>query len=407
MQMFSQGVDQAEIQQQLNAMFRICAVIWAALFVIASFVLKAEILHYLFPFWGYKASPWVHGRMGIGFDFCSILAVYLNLLVASIFGIVAALSTTPRIRRSALLLCLLTWSYFIFDRARNTMLVLVIPTLLCWIFLRLRGRMWLKVLLLLASFLAVNSWMKFVIANRTDMNIVMAFNQKGLDLARQKDIHNEGLNMFEELCWINKFMEDGIFPANWGAGYFSEIVNPIPRALWPGKPTIGLDYAIARGHAQADDTQGGVNTTIATGLIGQGVINFGGLLGPAAAALLMSMWAALLARLDLNIHALGRLPLYALGLILTFNMGRDITLIILYPFAFGALAVWWMDRSDRQPAHRTARTAGSTAEPPPRNATSRPPSLFVRRDVAPGFAGRKSPPMRTFARRLNQTRELP
>jgi len=30
-------------------------------------------------------------------------------------------------------------------------------------------------------------------------------------------------------------------------------------------------------------------------------------------------------------------------LILTFNMGRDITLIILYPFAFGVLAVWCLD----------------------------------------------------------------
>ena len=48
---------------------------------------------------------------------------------------------------------------------------------------------------------------------------------------------------------------------------------------------------------------------------------------------------AVLARLDLNVQALGRLPLYSLGLILTFNLGRDITLLNLYPFVFGLLAV--------------------------------------------------------------------
>ena len=33
------------------------------------------------------------------------------------------------------------------------------------------------------------------------------------------------------------------------------------------------------------------------------------------------------------------------GLILTFNIGRDITLLVLYPFVFGALVIWWLDRS--------------------------------------------------------------
>jgi len=50
----------------------------------------------------------------------------------------------------------------------------------------------------------------------------------------------------------------------------------------------------------------------------------------------------------------GRLPLYSLGLILTFNIGRDITLLVLYPFVFGALIIWWLDRS---PAQRTAQAA--------------------------------------------------
>ena len=53
--------------------------------------------------------------------------------------------------------------------------------------------------------------------------------------------------MYEELCWINTFIKDGTFEPKWGQEYFAEIVNPIPRTLWPGKPMIGIDYAVARG----------------------------------------------------------------------------------------------------------------------------------------------------------------
>ncbi len=193
------------------------------------------------------------------------------------------------------------------------------------------------------------------------MSISAAYNNKGLNLTEEKSAHNEGLNMYEELCWVSTFIDNGKYRVNWGQRYFAELVNPIPRALWPGKPLIGLDYAIARGHAQADDKQGGVNTTISTGLIGQGVVNFGRLFGPMAAAFIMSLWIAVLARLDLNVQALGRLPLYSLGLILTFNMGRDITLIILYPFVFGYLVVWWLVRHAPPAASRAPSRAIATS----------------------------------------------
>ncbi len=167
MQMFNHGIDQPVIQKQLNALFMACAAVWAILFLIALAVLKDQIIHYVFPFIGYGASPWIHGRVGAGFDFLAILAVYLNLLVACMFGVVAALATDLRIRSFALLLCVLTWPYFIFDRTRNTMLAMVIPAVLCWVFLRLRGGMWKKSWCCWMCFLVINMWMKFVIANRT------------------------------------------------------------------------------------------------------------------------------------------------------------------------------------------------------------------------------------------------
>jgi ABC-type Mn2+/Zn2+ transport system permease subunit len=53
---------------------------------------------------------------------------------------------------------------------------------------------------------------------------------------------------------------------------------------------------------------------------------------------------AVLARQDLMGHDIGHLLLYAIGLVLTFNMGRDITLLVIYPFVFGWLLLWWNKR---------------------------------------------------------------
>jgi hypothetical protein len=378
MQLFKHGVGQPVIQSQLAQLFWGCAWVWCFLSLIALLLLKFEIIYYFFPFLGYKAVPWTHGRVGAGFDAFSILALYLQLLTASMFGVVAALATDPRIRRLALIFCVFAWPYFIFDRTRNTMLAMVIPAVLCWVFLRLRGGMLKKATVLLVFFLVVNMWMKFIIANRSDMTITAAFKEKGLKNQGEKKVHNEGLNMFEELCWVSTFLDKGTYHVNWGGRYFAELVNPIPRGLWPGKPLIGIDYAIARGQGGAEAGSAGVYATISTGFIGQGVVNFGRILGPAAAALLMSLWVVWLARLDLTIQGLGRLPLYSLGLILTFNLGRDITLITLYPFVFGALAVLWLDK---HPPH--AKPAADNRARVPAGAPARPGS---RRPFA--FAGR-------------------
>jgi hypothetical protein len=150
--------------------------------------------------------------------------------------------------------------------------------------------------------------------------------------------------MFEELGWVNFFIKTGSYNPNWGSRYFAELVNPIPRTIWPGKPLIGIDYAMARGMLwdQAGKGEGGVAATISTGMIGQGVVNFGEFFGPIAAALLMAIWVAVLARQDLLGFETPRLLLYALGIVLTFNMGRDITLLVIYPFIFGYIlfGIW-------------------------------------------------------------------
>jgi hypothetical protein len=127
------------------------------------------------------------------------------------------------------------------------------------------------------------------------------------------------------------------------------LANVIPRAVWPGKPLVGIDYAIARGFAGDSDI--GVFATISSGLIGQGVQCFGRLLGPVAAALLMAIWVAILARFRRQATPL-RLGLFLVGMGLTFNLGRDITLLVLWPIIFGYVGVrvleWRQSRQLRQ-----------------------------------------------------------
>jgi hypothetical protein len=206
----------------------------------------------------------------------------------------------------------------------------------------------MKVGILAICFLVVEGWMRFVIQTRSTADVSVVFREVGLggvtERVRESQAKHAGLNMFEELAWINRYIDLGTYQVNNGARYFAELVNPIPRVLWPGKPLIGIDYAIARGQAWAGAKAGqaGVGATISTGMIGQGVVNFGPFFGVLAAAFLMGLWAALLARQDLKGDKTGRLLLYMLGLVLTFNLGRDITLITLYPFLFGyvMLTIW-------------------------------------------------------------------
>jgi len=336
-------------QRQLELLFKPTMIAWLVLVAIAIFKLGDQIPYYFFPFLGYKADPWVRGRIGTGLDFILAFAGYLQIMLAAIFGLVAALTNNRTVRLMAFGCILLSWPGYVFDRTRNSILAVVVPGILAWAFVRLRFNWIIKLAVLAGFFLIINAWLAFIIANRSNMSITSALNGEGISVQDAgKDSHHLGLNMFEELCWINKFIDDGEYKINWGSRYFAEIVNPIPRTIWKSKPMIGIDYAMVRGQTSrsGDDTDAsGVYTTISTGMIGQGVVNFGLFFGPAFAAFLMSLWAVTLARLDLKGDNIGCTPLYALGTILTFNLGRDITLITLYTFLFGLALVWWLNKN--------------------------------------------------------------
>lgn len=263
------------------------------------------------------------------------LAAYLQIFLTATMGVLFALLKDTRMRIIAGVICLLAFPYYLFHRTRNAMLATAIPGFLAWICLRFRGGLAPKILLLAGGFMVVNFWFTFVMASRNESSVARAFVQKSY--TDMSDSRHAGLNMYEELAWTNQFIETGQYTPTGGRSYFAELVNPIPRVLWKNKPLIGYDYAIARGQSSLN-SKNLVTATISTGMIGQGVNNFGRFYGPIFAAFLMALWSALLARQDLlSWRQPGRAILYACGLILTFNMGRDITFLVLYPFVLGLI----------------------------------------------------------------------
>lgn len=326
-------------QDRLDRLTISMLVVWCLLMSAALVRTKFDVVGMFAPYLGAKAHPWARGRMGEGLDAVLSLAGYVQILLAAGFGVVAAISRRPRTLCLALIICALTLPFYIFDRTRNTMLATAMPGFLALVFLRLRGGMITKGAVLVVGFMVVQFWFAFVIANRTSGSIARAFNTgQGFERV-QEDTKHQGISMFSELGFMNDFFSRDVITPSWGGRYFAELVNPIPRSIWAGKPTVGIDYANARGFGKENSTgiDAGVSASIASGLIGQGVLNFGRLFGPLAAALLMSLWVAVLARQDLLGEDPGRLLLYAVGMVLTFNMGRDITLLVLYPFLFGWL----------------------------------------------------------------------
>lgn len=332
-------------QHRLDQAFRPLLTVWIILMSLALVRVDFDFIGLFAPYLGEKTDPWSRGRIGGGIDALLALAAYLQIFLVASMGLVVALAKNPTTRSVALFVCFLALPYYLLDRTRNTMLATMMPGLLAWIFLRIHGSIITKTVILLVSFLAVDGWMRFVMESRGEgRSVAAAFSEKR---SVSSDVKHEGLNMLEELTWINAFFRNGSYQPNWGERYFAEIVNPIPRVIWKNKPQIGLDYARARGMGwdQAASGEGGVAASISTGMIGQGVVNFGRFFGPLAAALLMAFWCALLARQDLLGREPARLLLYASGLILTFNMGRDITLLVVYPFLFGLglfyVWQWW------------------------------------------------------------------
>ncbi|MDB4793680.1 hypothetical protein OAG63_01455 [Methylacidiphilales bacterium] len=292
-----------------------------------------------------KVGLFVRPGVGSGIDFLTSAIGYVYLSLCTMFGVFFVLCTGAS-RYMALCLMIVSWPYFWFDRTRNTMLALLMPAVLCYMLFG-RSTWKIKIIICAALLFLVDLWFVGVMHYRENYGSTSQI----LDFSASSGTKMEGLDMLSELCWMDFLVEQGAYKPNMGQRYFAEIANAVPRTFWPDKPKIGFDYALARGYGNNNqDSNSEVTATIATGMIGQGVANFGLFFGVLAAAFLMSLWTGILTRLWQQSDLLPRLLLYMLGCGLTFNMGRDITLLVLWPFVFGYLGILiWEKYFMRQP----------------------------------------------------------
>jgi hypothetical protein len=342
----NKDLDAPFFQDQVDKLTMLVFCAFCILSFVGLILTDFDFVGLFFPYMGQKAYPWNRGRVGTGFDFLIALAIYLQLMLNALLGVVFALATRTKTMIIAGLGFFLATPFFLFDRTRSYMLAVLMPGFLALVAIRMKGGLIMRMIVVFIGFTLIDGWFKFVIENRDLGDIAVFYANGGMDNDKNQNSKHLGFNMFEELGYINELIGNGTYKPNWGARYFAELVNPIPRVLWPEKPLIGIDYAIARGmgYGNQDMSQGGVAATLSTGMIGQGVVNFGFVLGPIAAAALMAFWVAVLARQDLMGQKVGNLLLYGIGLVLTYNMGRDITLLILYPFVFGWLLLYWINK---------------------------------------------------------------
>src|SRR5580704_3493769 len=182
--------------------------------------------------------------------------------------------------------------------------------------------------------------------------IVAGRNEGKLELDAVKTEY-VGTEMFRELLFVIHAEDHGMSP-QYGMTYFTQLVNPIPRAIWPGKPVADAGLILARAYG-AVWKDGEPTMTIAPGFLGEAYMNFaflGLLIVPAAAGVIVRSWDRLL---PMALKSLPALLVYATGLARIYASGRSVNFSTFYGlFALFALliAIDKMRRSKSGPPRR-------------------------------------------------------
>ena len=309
------------------------AALWLVLFIIGIARMGGDVMGAVFPLDG-RAGPTMWGRGAVetsASGFLISFAGYVFNAVTALLGVLVFFQRTTAWRLLAGAMFAITLPYFFFEGARSHFLAAVMPFILTYLFYG-RHLLILKLVILAIAFFCLNEGFKFVTVFRLGGFREVLASENPYELLGE-DERQTGLNMIQELCFVNVYLDTGGGSPAYGARYLNELLNFVPRAIWPSKPLLGIDYAKWRGF-ESDDDELGVNTTVASGMIGGGVLNFGQIFGPVAAGILMALWTGLLIRWWELRKSLLRLALFMLGAGLTFNLGRDISMLVLWPAIF-------------------------------------------------------------------------
>jgi len=307
--------------------------IWLALFAFGIARMGGDVIGAVFPI-DSRAGVTMWGREAVASSASGFLVAsgaYLFNAITAFLGVLVFFQRSALWRVLAGAMFVITLPYFFFEGARSHFLAVLLPFIITYLFYG-RHLLVVKLVVLAVAFVCLDQGFKFVTVFRgTGFREVLAA-ENPYELV-DEDVRQTGLNMIQELCFANAYLDLGAGSQAYGGRYLNDLLNVVPRAIWHSKPLIGIDYAKWRGF-ESPDSELGVVATVSTGMIGGGVLNFGQVLGPVAAGILMALWTGLLIRWWEQRQSLLRLVLFMLGAGLTFNLGRDISLLVLWPVIF-------------------------------------------------------------------------
>jgi len=336
--------------------------LWFSLFALGIYRMGGDVIGAMFPV-DSRSGMTMFLVGGSATDFLINSASYLFSAITAFLGMLVFFQRTTFWRILAGAMFAITLPYYFLSGTRSGFVAVTLPFIITYLFYG-RHLLILKLAILAVAFFCLKEGFKFVQVFRiSGFREVLAV--KNPYELMDEDVQTVGLNMIGELCFVNAYLDSGETSPAYGGRYLNELLNFIPRTIWPSKPLLGIDYAIWRGF-ESDTNDLGVNTTVATGMIGGGVLNFGKILGPVAAGTLMAFWIGLLIRWWEQRKSLLRLALFMLGAGLTFNLGRDITLLVLWPVVFAYLFVrlieiWATKRFGRLPQVQIVTSPGAGA----------------------------------------------
>jgi hypothetical protein len=307
--------------------------IWLLLLFIGTYRMGGNVIGALFPL-DSRAGATMWGRDAVASSASGFLiasAGYMYNAITAFLGVLVFFQRSAFWRFVAGAMFVIGLPYFLLEGARSHFLAVILPFIITYLFYG-RHPVPLKLAILAVAFICLDNGFKLVTAFRgTGFRELLAA-EHPYELV-DEDLRQSGLNMIQELCFANNYLQTGAASPSYGGRYLNELLNVVPRVIWPSKPVIGIDYAKWRG-LEDPNSELGVSATISTGVIGGGVLNFGPFFGPLAAGIIMALWTGLLIRWWEQRNSLLRLMLFMLGAGLTFNLGRDISLLVLWPVVF-------------------------------------------------------------------------
>ena len=220
-----------------------------------------------------------------------------------------------------------------------------------------RRRRWLVVIGLPIALIGGYSWSAIVVEGR---------NEGRFETSAERKQTYVGFEMFRELLFVSRAADAGM-PQQWGMTYFTQLVNPIPRAIWPEKPVADAGLLLARAYG-AVDKFGEPTMTISPGFLGEAYLNFGFfglLLVPVAAGVLVRAWDKLL---PIALRSLPALLVYAAGIATIFASGRSFNISAFY----GLLSLFVMMFVFEKLGYGAPQRQNTPAAPIPKRASPLP-----------------------------------